>query len=80
MSFITNITQKGQVTIPKKMRGKAGIKPKGKVKIEQDKNGKIIITPAVTLLDLAGTFIPRANKDKSALEAREYMEENYERV
>lgn len=80
MEFITTVTQKGQVTIPKNIREKAGIKAKDKVKVKQDKDGKILITPAVTLLDLAGTFIPNKNKNKNALEAREFMEENYERA
>lgn len=80
MQVIATVTQKGQVTIPKEMREKAGIKPRGKVKVEQDKEGKIKITPTFTILDLAGKITPKANKGVDPLKAREYMEENYKRV
>ena len=80
MTFVTSLTQKGQVTIPKKMREKAGLKPRDIVRVEQGKNGTIKITSQPTILDLAGTLVPRKNKNKDPLEAREYMENNYERV
>lgn len=32
------------------------------------------------ILDIAGKFKPRKNKNKTALQAREYMEKHYRRV
>ncbi len=77
---IVSVTQKGQVTIPKKMRDKLGIKTNNKVIIKQAKDHIKILPPEPDLVDLAGTFVPRANKGKSALKAREYMQRHYERV
>ncbi|MBU1322935.1 hypothetical protein KKE48_05055 [Patescibacteria group bacterium] len=34
----------------------------------------------VDILDIAGKFKPRKNKNKTALQAREYMEKHYRRV
>jgi AbrB family looped-hinge helix DNA binding protein len=40
----TNMTSKAQVTIPKRAREAAGLKPGGKVKIAVE-NGKVVLTP-----------------------------------
>jgi len=36
--------------------------------------------PIGDILDIAGTLVPKKNKGRSALEAREYMEKHYRRV
>lgn len=79
MEFITTVTQKGQVTIPKKMRDDLGIKNNNKVKVEK-KEGYLKITPTFDLLDIAGTIKPRKNAGIDPVKAREYMETHYERV
>jgi hypothetical protein len=43
------------------------------------KKKNIIIKPTVDILDLAGTFHPRKNKNKSVLDARKAMEKQYKR-
>ena len=73
----STVTQKGQVTIPKKFREKLGIEPYEKVNIEA-KKGHLKITPTVDILDFAGKY--RAPKGKTALKAREEMAKNYQRV
>lgn len=78
MQVITTVTQKGQITIPKQLRDKFGMGKYDKVIVKSAKN-YIQIKPTFDLLDIAGTFHPRKNKNKSALEAREYMEKHYKR-
>jgi len=78
MEFITSVTQKGQVTIPLKAREKLGIKTRGRVKLEIKKD-HLRVTPAFTILDIAGTIAVRKNKGVDPLKAREDIENHYER-
>jgi len=81
MQFITTVTQKGQITIPMAFRRQLEIKPYDKVSLNISANKKTIsIKPTEDILDIAGTFVPRANKNKTSLEAREYMENNYQQA
>ncbi len=41
----TRMTTKAQVTIPKRMREAAGLKPGGKVEVSVE-NGKVVVVPA----------------------------------
>lgn len=77
MDFTTNLTQKNQVSVSNKLRLKAGFRLKQRVRVRAQK-GKITIQPVEDILDLAGFLKPKNGFD--ALEAREEMEENYERV
>ncbi|HLD04035.1 MAG TPA: AbrB/MazE/SpoVT family DNA-binding domain-containing protein [Candidatus Dojkabacteria bacterium] len=74
LQVLTTITQKGQVTLPKKFRDKLGIKPYQRVKIEQAK-GYLKISPTIDILQLAGKF--KAPRGKSALKSRQELEKNY---
>lgn len=76
--FTTTVTQKGQVTLPKKMRDKLNILPSSRVVVSVA-NEKIEIKPfGSDLLSLAGTF--KISKDAlSVLQARELMAKNYSR-
>jgi AbrB family looped-hinge helix DNA binding protein len=76
MQFITTVTQKGQITLSKKIREIFGIDQYDKVFVEADKD-YIKIKPAEDILDLAGKF--RRKMKKPILKAREYMEKNYKR-
>ena len=78
MQFITTVTQKGQVTLPLALRQAVDIDIYDKVMVSRD-NKSIMITPQEDILDLAGTLKPRKNKNKTALQAREYMETHYSR-
>lgn len=78
MQVVTTVTQKGQITLPKQFREKFGIDKYDKVSIEA-KQDYIKIKPTFDLLDIAGTFYPRKNKNKTALKAREYIEKHYKR-
>ncbi len=57
------IGERGQVTIPKKLREKLGIKPKSPVVIELKENG-ILIKPAVTvpLREFSDEFVKQLEK------------------
>ncbi|OGC51696.1 hypothetical protein A2982_03435 [candidate division WWE3 bacterium RIFCSPLOWO2_01_FULL_39_13] len=77
MTYVTTVTQKGQITLPKTIRDNLGIKIYDKVKIEAfGKNIKVV--PTHDILDIAGKFKSKGNK--SILLARESLEKNYERV
>lgn len=78
MQLVTTITQKGQVTIPKPLREKFGIKSFSKLYIE-DEGSSIKITPSYDILDLAGKLKPLGRK-KSVLSARSELENSYKRV
>ncbi len=71
---LTTVTQKGQVTLPKKLRDKVGIKKLDKVRIEQG-NGYLKVIPTQDILEFAGIFKPKAGK--SVLKARQKLEQNY---
>ncbi|MBI4004861.1 AbrB/MazE/SpoVT family DNA-binding domain-containing protein [Candidatus Roizmanbacteria bacterium] len=77
MQFTTTVTQKGQVTIPKHLRERFGIRPYDTVLVEQSKTN-IVIKPAVDILDLAGTMAP--SRKKPLLKARKQMERQYSRI
>ena len=78
MTFITTVTQKGQVTIPKKLRDELKIKTRSKVRVEKSKDYvKIYPDDAPHILDLAGKF--KVPKGTNILKAREEMEKNYKR-
>lgn len=78
IQVITTVTQKGQVTLPKQFRDQLGLDKYDKVTVEAYKD-HIKIKPTFDLLDIAGTFYPRKNKKKSALDARKHMEKHYKR-
>lgn len=77
MQFITTVTQKGQITLSKKIREIFGIDQYDKVLVEVDKNS-IKIKPIDDVLDLAGKF--KRKMKKPILKGREAMEKNYKRV
>lgn len=77
MDSITTVTQKGQVTIPVKLRKKFGLKPYDTVKVEAGK-GYVKISAAEDILDMAGSV--KAKKGMNSLKFREMMEKNYDRV
>lgn len=77
MDFITKVTQKGQITLPKHIRVKLNLTNRDKVVISI-KNNVVSVKPAKKVkdfLDLAGTL--PVVKGKDALKAREYMETHY---
>lgn len=76
MQFITSVTQKGQVTLPKTVRDIFGIKEYDKVFIEVEKDS-IKIKPTQDIIALAGSF--KTKTKKSILLAREKLEKNYKR-
>ncbi len=75
--YTATVTQKGQVTLPKKLRDKLKIKAYHKVTIKEGKN-HLKIYPSADILDFAGKF--KAPTGMTALKAREYMENHYERA
>lgn len=78
MKFVTSVTQKGQITLPIGFRKQLNIAPYSKVVLELLPSKKAITVEATEdILDLAGTFVPRANKKQSVMAALEAFEETY---
>lgn len=50
--FTITINDRGQITIPKKLRSKANINPKDNLEIELDEQGRLIISKKDILSDL----------------------------
>jgi AbrB family looped-hinge helix DNA binding protein len=77
MHFTTTMTQKGQITIPKQLRGLLNIYPRTKIRIEVKKQGLLRLKPAEQLSDLAGSV--KVKKPIDPVKIRAYMEKNYTR-
>ncbi|MEZ4298865.1 MAG: AbrB/MazE/SpoVT family DNA-binding domain-containing protein [Polyangiaceae bacterium] len=59
MSATTAITTKGQITLPKAIRDKLGVKPGDRVTFREQSDGKIVVEAAtVDLLSLCGIVKP----------------------
>jgi len=80
-TFITTVTQKGQITLPAEFRRQLGVSPFSRVQVSLSKTkDSVKVKPAQDVLDLAGTFKPRKNQRRTTLEAREAFEKNYHRA
>lgn len=80
----TTITQKWQMTLPKKIRDLLGLESPGKFLLEVvDRKEKLVkISKRPSISALAGSIPAKYKKEKNIdkLDIREYMEKNYERV
>ncbi len=63
--MISTVTSKGQVTIPKEIRLFLKIKPSDKVDFEVE-NGRVILKPIKTLLNLRGSVSAKGKGDLDA--------------
>ena len=60
MSATAAITTKGQITLPKAIRDKLGVKPGDRVTFREQADGKIVVEAAtVDLLSLCGVIKPK---------------------
>jgi AbrB family looped-hinge helix DNA binding protein len=76
MTYITTITKKGQITIPKEIRDALKLKEGRKLDVELVKKKKEIkIKPSPDILDLAGRLKPKKIIDP--VKIREIMEKRY---
>jgi len=78
MTYTTTVTQKGQITLSKSARTKLNIGTHQKVTIQVEKD-HIKVLPTKDILSIAG-FLKDKTKSKDILEARETLENNYERI
>ena len=76
MQYLTTITQKGQLTIPKPLRVKYGLEDYGKVIIDECEN-ELRIKPTIDILELSKSI--KHVRGKSALQARKKYEDGYKR-
>jgi AbrB family looped-hinge helix DNA binding protein len=69
---VATITSKGQVTIPKKIRDKLGLKPGDKVDFEVNDKGKLeVSTKTYSIMDTAGMLYRPGQKAKTIEEMNE---------
>ena len=61
--IMTTITQRGQVTIPSEVQKLLGIKPRGKVAFEIDRDQVRLVKPRYTLESVAGSIEPTKTED-----------------
>jgi bifunctional DNA-binding transcriptional regulator/antitoxin component of YhaV-PrlF toxin-antitoxin module len=79
MTYTSHITVKGQITIPGIFRKKLRLKKSTKLSLSLDeKTGIILVKPLPDFFQLAENFKVPAQKD--VMKAREFMENNYERI
>ena len=79
MTYTTGITIKGQITIPSVIRKKMKLERSSKLSIFLDeKSGEIRVKALPNFFELAGSINIKNKKD--VMKAREYMENNYERI
>jgi antitoxin PrlF len=60
-SMRTKLTSKGQVTIPKEIRDRLGVRPGDKVQFFIDDRGRAVLEPTIKLRDLVG-ILPRSER------------------
>lgn len=52
--FVVSVSEKGQATIPKKLRERHGIDAPGKVRIRENEDEKIVVEPVGSLTEMHG--------------------------
>jgi len=78
MTYLTTITKKGQMTMPKKVRKILGIKIPSQLELEIDKKtGQLRVRKAPDIMDFAGRF--KVKNPINAMKVRGLMEKHYER-
>ena len=79
MPYLTTVTSKGQITIPKKIRDVLLIGKNRTLFLEFEKEKKEVrITPPLDFLEIARKI--KVKRKLNVLKAREYMETHYERA
>lgn len=71
--FPTNLSSKGQLTIPKKFRQRMKLTGRRRVIIEQLKDGSVLIRPMQSIMHLAGSIALKRPLLPPELERREFM-------
>ena len=74
MLAFTTVTQKGQITLPAKIRKKAGIKAKDRIVVEYSPTGTIQIKKARDFFELEG-IVGKSPKGKASVKKmrREFL-------
>jgi len=77
---IVSVTEKGQATIPKRLREKHGIPAPGRVKFVENDDGEIVVRPVGSMREFRG--LERESKDERLATAilREERERDKQRA
>ena len=76
MMYTSTVTQKGQITLPKVVRDRLGVKSKDVVILRVNKN-QVMIESSEDVIDMAGSVKPIRGVD--VLSTREGLESDFER-
>lgn len=79
MYYLSSITSKGQITIPKEIRDSLKLKPSQKVIFDYE-NKKLTIKPEKSFREIADEISKEVTNKADVLKARKYFEKNYERI
>jgi AbrB family looped-hinge helix DNA binding protein len=75
MGFLAKITAKGQITLPKEVRDRYGLKPGDRIEFVEE-NGKTWVRPRnIRAVDLIGVLGPPPNGPKTIREIEEGIAE-----
>ncbi|MBI2338587.1 AbrB/MazE/SpoVT family DNA-binding domain-containing protein [Candidatus Daviesbacteria bacterium] len=72
MNYIATITSKRQLTLPSKLTHKLNLKPGEKIAIKEE-NGRLVMTPAVRLVEELAGSLKLPNKFKG-LDTKQMIE------
>lgn len=66
----TTLTSKGQMTLPKEVRAKLGLKPGDRLQVGVTADGRVLMTPTVPLASLA-SILPKPDHPLTVEEMNE---------
>lgn len=65
-TYVANVTSKGQVTLPKEIRARLGLRRGDRVRFRERSDGTVVIEAAGTdLMQLFGALVPRGGRHVS---------------
>lgn len=77
---VVSVSEKGQATIPKRLREKHGIDTPGKVRVRENEDGEIVVEPVPSLSEMRGAASDDWQGTALLRESRERDAERDERL
>lgn len=77
---VVSVSEKGQATIPKRLRDEHGITTPGKVRFTENEDGEIVVEPVPSLREMRGAATTDRSGTEILREERERDEKRDERL